>query len=504
LAGTDDGSGPFFSPDGEWIGFFAYGKLKKMPAGGGAPIPLADAPNSRGATWLPDDSIIFSPTFSSGLHRVRAAGGPVETLSTPDPTAGKYSHRWPQWLPDGRTLVFGLWTRAPHLYEKPSIALFDLETGEKRLLMPDGEFARYSPSGHLLLTRAGRLHTVGFDVEKLEIVDEPQPIPDVALIDHNTYAAHFAISDEGTLAYAPGSLTSERTLLWVDPNGDETAIEAPPRAYLGVRLSPNLRNIALAIEGETSDIWTFDLVNSQLRRLTFEGSNAYPIWTPDGEYLTFSSDRVGGLNLFQLPSDGTGQPEQLTRGELIAVPGSWSPDARYLAYSAYRQEDLAGDIWILPYAQGDEPYSFIDTPADERWAQFSPDGRWLAYVSNASADLDQVFIAPFPGPGPVHQVSTTGGRDPLWSVDGTQIFFRFGDQIFAADIDSSGDGEISTGRPRRLFEGRYRRPPGPLPNYHLAPDGRFLMLEGGDAPGALDHLHVVLDWWSGLELEDES
>lgn len=498
LPGGEDGSGPFFSPDGEWLGFFAYGKLKKIPAEGGVSIALADASNSRGATWMADDSIVFSPTFSSGLERVRASGGPVETLSVPDPSAGEYSHRWPQALPDGRTLLFGVWLRAPHLYERLSLGLFDTVTGEISRLLSDAEFAIYSPTGHLLLTREGRLHTVGFDVGALELRGEPRAIADIVLVDHNTHAAHYAISSEGTLAYVPGSLTSERHLVWVDAEGDVMAIDAPPRAYLGVRLSPDGRRIAVGVEAETADVWIYDLVNGHLRRLTFEGSNAFAVWSPDGEHLTFSSDRAGGLNLIHVRADGTGEPEQLTSGDWIAIPGSWSPDGRFLAYSAYHEDELAGDIWILPYADGGEPYQLDVTPADERWAQFSPDGRWLAYVSNAAAGLDQVYVVPFPGPGPVRQVSTAGGRDPLWSADGRRIFFRNGDRLLAVDFDPDSEGEPLIGRARMLFEGRFRRPPGPLPNYHLGPDGRFLMIRGGDAPEALDHLNLVLDWWSGI------
>ena len=490
ISGTDEGSGPFFSPDGGWIGFFAYGKLKKVPVAGGPPIDLADAPNSRGATWLPDGTIVFTPTFSAGLYRVAAAGGPVEQISTPDGTVGEYSHRWPHLLPDGRTLVLSIWLRAPHLGEGPYIGLFDLETGTKTPLLDDGEYAVYSRSGHLLHTRAGRLHAVDFDVDSLEIRGTPIAIPDVALIDHNTFAAHYAISREGTLVYVPGSLTSERSLVWVDREGNEVPISAPPRAYLGARLSPDGRRIAVAIETEEPDIWIYDLVNEHLRRLTFEHSNAYAIWSPDGEHLTFSSNRGGVFNLFRLRADGTGETEQITEGHTLAIPGSWSPDGRFLTYNSYNQGDLGADLWVLPFADGGEPYRFADTEADERWSQFSPDGRWIAYVTNA-AGLDQVYVAPFPGPGPLLQVSTEGGRDPLWSPDGRMLSYRLADQIWEVSFDTE---QARFGRPRLLFENRYRRPPGSIPNYHLHPDGRFLMLKGGDAPGALDQLNVVLGW----------
>jgi serine/threonine-protein kinase len=202
------------------------------------PITLADAPDSRGATWLPDASIVFTPTFGAGLQRVAAAGGAVEALSTPDPRAGEYSHRWPQGLPGARSLVFVNWTRAPQLIEHPAIALFGLESAAIHPLITDGEYAIYSPTGHLLYTRQGRLHAVTFDTESLRTVGAPQSITDVALVDHNTHAGHFAVSSEGTLVYLPGSLSSERTLSWVAADGAEVDVGAPPRAYVGARLSP--------------------------------------------------------------------------------------------------------------------------------------------------------------------------------------------------------------------------------------------------------------------------
>jgi Tol biopolymer transport system component len=493
LPGTEGASGPFFSPDGNWIGFFAFGKLKKIPATGGTPVVLADAPNARGATWTHDDQIIYAPSYSKGLHRVSASGGPTEVASVPDPENLEYSHRWPQRLPDQRTIVFLNWRR-PDM-DRGTISLLDLETGEIRPIL-EGEFAAYSESGHLVYTRAGHLHAVPFDVERGEVIGSPTALNDVALIDHNTAAAHFSISGEGTMVYVPGSLTTERRLVWVDREGNETEIDAPPRAYVGVRLSPDGRRLATTLEGETRDVWSYDFANSRLTRLSTEGNNLFPVWTPDGERLVVASDRGGSHQLYTISADGTGSPRALTTDVFIPFPGSVSGDGRLLAFNVLRRGDLHSDVWVVPMDGGESPRPFVDTDVDERWARFSPDGRWLAYVSDA-AGVDQILVAPVPGPGPHLQISTDGGRDPMWSHDGRSIFFRYANRFYEASFSGGDDPVI--GRPQFLFEGRYRRPPGSLPNYDVSADGRFLLIKGGEAAGDLDRFRVVLDWLSDLD-----
>ena len=494
LVGTEGGSGPFFSPSGQWIGFFAFGTLKKVPASGGTPVALADAPNARGATWTYDDQIIFTPNFSGGLVRIPAAGGKPEVLSVPDVSNAEYSHRWPHRLPDRKTILFLNWRR-PDL-DRGTISLLDLETGQRRAIL-EGEFGVYSESGHVVFTRAGHLHAVPFDVETLEVSGSPTPLNDVALIDHNTAAGHFSISTEGTMVYVVGSLTSERAMVWVGRDGEETEIDAPPRAYVGARLSPDGRRVATTLEGDMLDVWTYDLANSRLTRLTTEGNNAFPIWTPDGRQLIFSSDRSGEYELHVMAADGTGEPRALTSQGLKPFAGSISGDGRLVAYNVQRAADLFGDVRVLPWAEEGEPVGFVASEADERWANFSPDGRWLAYVSN-TAGVDQVYLAPFPGPGAHLPVSTSGGRDPIWARDGQALFFRYANDYF--EVAFSGGDDPVIGRPQLLFQGRYRRPPGSLPNWDVSASGRFLLIKGGEAVAELDSLRVVVGWLEDLGL----
>jgi len=530
IPGTEGASAPFFSPDGQWIGFFAGGKLKKVSVSGGASLALCDAPSGRGASWGPADTIFFTPTNGpTGILKVPAAGGTPQVLTTADAQKQEASHRWPEVLPGGKALFFVVFTGGGP--DTAQIVAQSLQTGERRVLVQGGTSPHYSPSGHLLYHRAGTLMAVPFDPVRLEVQGIPAPVLEGVMgTEGLAVAAHFTVSRNGTLVYVPGSgQAAERTLVWVDRKGAAQPLAAPLRAYAQPRLSPDGRRLAIEIEAGTRDLWVYDFAREALTRLTFEGNNGYPTWTPDGKKIAFQSFRAGrtALGLFWKLADGTGAEASLPTGEYNAGPGSWTPDGKVLAFWELNPSTLR-DIWALPMegdprqagTEGRKPRLFLRAPFNETAPTFSPDGRWLAYVSDESG-RNEVYVQPFPGPGgppPVGsssqgaqspgsgpqggkwQVSTEGGTGPVWNRNGRELFYRIGDRMMAVDV--TAQPAFAAGKPRLLFEARYDPDPGASyrANYDVAPDGqRFLMVKGPETTSQLTQVNMVLDWFEELK-----
>jgi serine/threonine-protein kinase len=298
IPGTEDAITAFLSPDGLWAGFYGRGKLEKISLGGGVPVPLCEVQNGWGASWGDGETILFSPTATSGLSRVSASGGSPSVVTTPDANRGEVSHRWPEFLPGGRAALFTIWTGSS---QNARIALLSLETGEQRVLLEGTSFARYSATGHIVYARDGRLGAVPFDLEKLEVTGPPIPISLALMTQPEVGTAHFALSGDGSLAYVPGAGPPGRTLMWVDRDGSTRNLEAPRRAYEHPRLSPDGKRVAVTITDEPTHVWTYDLERDTLSRLTApEGRQ--PVWTPDGESITF---RSGPFDIVEQASDGS-------------------------------------------------------------------------------------------------------------------------------------------------------------------------------------------------------
>ena len=497
IPGTERGVNPFFSPEGQWVGFFADGKLKKVSISGGSPLTLCDAPNPRGASWGPNNTIVFAPTSSSALWQVSADGGTPQPLTTLDSQRDERSHRWPQILP-GSTAVLFTAARSGGTMDEGQIVAQSLETSERRLLIQGGTFPHYLPTGHLIYARAGTLLAVLFDLARLEVTGDPVPIVE-EVRQSARGAAQFSFSSLGSLVYLSGGLgDAQRTLVWVDRQGAAQPLMAPLRPYLQPHLSPDGRQLAVEIEGTKRDIWVYEIPRETLTRLTFEGIQSQtPAWTPDGQRVTFSSARGRSFNLFWRPADGSGTEERLMTSEELPISLSWSPDGRLLGFCQLHPTTL-WDIWLLPLEGERQPHPFLQTPFNETAPTFSPDGRWLAYVSDESGRFE-IYVQPFPGPGRKLQISIEGGTEPLWAPNGRELFYRSenGQRMMAVDITT--EPAFNAGKPRLLFEGRYdtRRTIGYGANYDVTANGqRFVMIRGEEGQG---QINVVLNWFEELK-----
>jgi len=507
IPATEDAFAPFFSPDGEWVGFFAQGKLKKVPLSGGAPLALCDAPQGPSGSWGPDDAIIFTPNTvaGTGLWRVPAGGGSAKAITTPDAKAREHSHRWPQILPGGKAVLFTVFTGSSP--DENRISVLRLDTGERRVVMDGASCGRYVPTGHLVYARSGGLLAAPFDLRRLQVTGRQVPILE-GVMTSSTGAAHFSFSSAGSLAYVPGSLmAAPRAMVWVDRKGATTQIARVAGA--AARASPDGRRIALHVVGQANhDIWIYDLARDALTRLTFDPSaDADPVWTPDGKRVVFRSVRTGAGNLWWKAADGSGAEERLTDSPNTQIPTSFSSDGKWLAY----QESTSGgvvDIVVLPVtlpvnqastpgAADRKPKPFLQTPFWEGEAQFAPGPggpRWLAYVSNETGRYE-IYVQPFPGPGGKWQISAGGGREPAWSPNGRELFYRNGNQVMAVEVTPGTS--FTAGKPRLLFEGQYFSYPGFI-NFDAAPDGqRFLLLAAPEA--ALTQLHLIQNWFEELK-----
>jgi Tol biopolymer transport system component len=488
LAGTESvNSPPTWSPDSRFIAFVAEGKLKKIPAAGG-PVQTVAEPVVGGIAWGSSGVILFNRTLGP-LYRVPEAGGAAVQATELDTTAKEMGHVLASFLPDGEHYLF--LARGPRP-DQSSVYVGSLESKERTRVLEDASAAIHVQPGYLIFHRDGTLMAQPFDADRLTTAGDAVPIAEDVQFSPVTRTASFTASQTGTIAYRAATEAPPRTLVWVSRNGTEQPIPAPPRGYQQPRLSPDGGRIAVDIAEQGSQIWIYDISRDTLTRLTFQGSdNELVIWMPNGKLVTYFSNQGGPLNLFSQAVDGSSGPERLTTSPVAHAAMSWSPDGRRLAFT----EASAGgnrDILVLDTAVG-KVAPFIKTEFAEGGAQFSPDGRFIAYISNESGRAE-VYVQPYPGPGGKWQISTDGGTEPRWNRNGRELFYRSGDRMMVVPVSTAST--FSAGRPQMLFERRYpsTQLPQTAPHYDVSADGqRFLMVKEGErGPGA--PINVVLNW----------
>ena len=500
IAGTEGGINPFLSPDSRWVGFWADGKLEKVPVDGGVPGTLCHASGISGASWGPGDIIVFAD--GTALYKVSADGGMVESLTSPDPKREAGCYRLPSWLPNGKAVLFTV-MRYPW-DSQPRLALLNLDTREWHVLLPDGADAKYVPTGHLVFLRQGTLMVARFDAATMQVIGQPSPVVGnvmqaiVPWGNQNTGAGQFDVSDSGSLVYAAGGVLPDmqNSLVWVDQSGFEQPVTPLHLPFQAPRLSPDGQRIAYVTAGREWRVFIYDLNTGTNSRLTHEGMSSRAIWTPDGKRIVFLWQDPLALNLFSQPYDGSSPMERLTTSQYDQYPGSWSSDGKTLAL-VESQQNTADDIAVMDVPSG-RVTPFLNSQYSEEYPEFSPDGRWIAYVSDESA-RDEVYVRPFPGPGMKHQVSSQGGVQPLWARNGRQLFYRRQDQVWAVDVRT--DGGFSTGKPRLLFERPGYSPGIPTRSYDLSQDGqRFLMVKLEQRkPAPVTEMTLVQNWFEELK-----
>jgi serine/threonine-protein kinase len=499
-------SGPFVSPDGQWVGFFDDNNLKKVAITGGPAITIALANGDhRGATWAPDNTIIFATGSTGTLRRVSASGGMSEVLA--DPAQGEANHAWPEILPGGGAVLFTITSQTGGL-DAAQVAVRDLRTGTQQILFRGGSHAHYVASGHLLYFAAGTLRAVPFDLRRLETHGTAVPVVSGLA---TTAAGDFAVSMDGTLVYvqAPADLAerSARTLVWVDRRGKEEPIPAPPRTYTYPRLSPDGTRVALDIRDQQNDVWIWDLRRATLTRLSIEpGLDQSPVWTPDSRRLIFSSNRAGQLNLWWQAADGTGPAERLTTSSITQNPTGSAPDGTAVVFYENTLTMGGRDLMRLALDGTRKVTPLVQTKFDEQNGGVSPDGRWLAYQSDSSGRFE-IYVRPFPNVSAGQWlVSTAGGRQPLWARSGKELFYVGPDSLLMRVSVEARGATWNAGTPIQLFEGRsfffnignatFGR------TYDVSPDGqRFLMIKaiGADPATAPPNIIVVQHWVDELK-----
>jgi serine/threonine protein kinase/Tol biopolymer transport system component len=471
LNGTEDSQGPFFSPDGRWIGFFSAGKLRKILVEGGSPISLCDAvPGStRGGTWGENGTIIAALGDTRALSRIAASGGTPEPITKLDAVKKEQTHRFPHFLPGGKALLF-VASEGSNQFDEATIEVQTLADGARKTLVQGGTFPRYHASGYLLYTNKQTLFAAPFDVNRLQLTGTATPVLDGVHYTPNIGYSQFDISRDGTLAYRKGVGSDGRTFEWFDASGRSTPLLPKPARYGSFRFSPDGTRLALSLEGA---IWIYELARETMTRVTFTGSADSPVWTPDGKYIVFRHQGIWSIR-----ADG-GSKEQPLLQLAASMPMSFTPDGKTLSYT------VQPNLWGVPIEEvsgrlrAGTPRQLANAPGISS-AMFSPDGKWVAY-SSFETGRAEVFVRASNGEGAKWQVSNAGGVGPRWSPDGRELYWRGEDQrIIAASYSRQGE-TIQMSKPRFWSE---QRLPGSLASVALLdlhPDGkRFAVVQPPD------------------------
>jgi Tol biopolymer transport system component len=521
VPGTNvDPASPFFSPDGQWLGFSSMtsGALQKIPVAGGTPLTICKA-NSLGAHW-DGDTVVFAT--NQGIMRVPSDGGePTLVVKVGDTPLAL----GPQLLDNGRLLLYTIAAEGgPLRWDTAEIIVQSLTSGERRVVARGGSAARYLPTGlrqkggrpsqgHLVYVVGNALMAVPFDLARLETRGAP-----VMVVEHvassiggfGSGIAHYSVSATGMLAYVPGTagVGVPQRIAFATRDGRIEAIDVPLQPYVHPRVAPDGRHLAVGTDDSRgADVWVYDLkARGSLRRLTFAGRNLFPIWTPDGRFITFQSDRDGDRAIFRQPADGSGPAERLTKPEAGGAhePESWSPDGKILSMSVIRRGESG--VWTTTMEPGAKAMVIANTPAVEKHSSFSADGRWLAYmVTTTGSNTQQVFVEPYPPTGAKYQVTSTGGsRTPVFSADGKELFFHQPGSNRLTVVDIRAEKGLTFGTPVPLpIEDTIH--PIAQRNYDVSPDGKQLLVvlpaqtaqtSAGRAEQA--QINVVLNWFDEL------
>ena len=488
IPGTSGASSPFFSPDGQWVAFFAEGKLKKVSVNGGPPFTLCEAAGNLGGSWGADDTIVFSASGNGGLLRVSAAGGAPEQITKPDTAQGDLAHLWPRHLTDGKAVFF---TSERGEVEGSSIEAYIPATGQRKKLIGRASQPRYTPTGHLVFNREGTLMAAPFDADRMEVTGPASPVIESVLTEFTL--GQFSISNNGLLVYVPGGALIDYTIVQADRKGTIRRLTKFWRGFEDMNLSPDGRRVAFTLEEETADIWVYDIGRDTLTRLTFEPPNRDPVWSSDGQRIFYYSLKNGKHGLYSRPADGGGSEVELFSTSKFVDPGSASHDGKLFLF-AVTNPNTGEDLWVLPLEGDRKPRPFLQDPFSQNYPRFSPDDRWVAYVSNETG-RQEVFLQAFPSGGAKLQISTEGGVQPIWSRSGRELFYRQGAKIMSVSLTMNPTPSAS--KPVPFFSLASRAS---LRSYDITPDAQhFILIQPSERLAAPTELHLVVGWFEELK-----
>jgi Tol biopolymer transport system component len=503
LPGTKGAWYPFWSPDSKHIGFFQGGKMMKIAAAGGPALTVCDAPSGRLGTWNEDNTIVFSPHFRRVLMRVSAAGGMPDTLTALDTTASDQTHRWPWFLPDGQHYLYFARTGSGSGSEKDAICLRSLDgTVYKRLIMTSSNVA-YA-AGHVLYMRNSTLMAHPFDDGALEFTGDAFPIAENVSFNNQFSRGSFSVSETGILVYQSGAFVEGSLLMTYSREGIVLDTIGEPTSMFDFSLSNDETRLLMDIQDVNAnnwDIWSYDLNRGIRTRLTFAAADdGSGIWHPNNKQFVFGSERANDKwSMFTKATNGVGEASALldTSSSIERWPTDWSSDGNYIVFQQNGGEKTDEDLWALPLVGDQLPIQLTDSEFDEYEGALSPDGRWLAYVSEESGK-QEVYVAPFPGMGSKWQVSASEGDRPRWRRDGKELFYlNNSDEIMAASVDGSGSS-FEIGKVVKLFKITPQRP-GNL--YQVYGDGQKFIVNTNIAPTDISTITLVTNW--DMELPEE-
>jgi serine/threonine-protein kinase len=494
IPGTEGGAGPFFSHDGQSIGFFADGKLKKVSLSGGPPIVLCEARGNNGASWGADDTILFTPSVTDGIWRISASGGRPHLVTIPDAAHNEKSHRFPELLPGERAAMFHTHFSDIASLADARIELLRFDTGERRTIVEGGQDAHYVSSGHIVYLHGDSLMAVPFDLDRLTVTGPPTSVA-TGMMPSEWGVRHFGISSNGLFIYVAGHQQSTaRTLAWVDRRGQVQPIDGMTAPFIETQLSADGAKAAVRVAAANDQVWIYEFQRNVWNRLTYQWDGTSLVWTPDGRRITLAASRTGRpWNLFSMPSNDGSAVTRLLTSERPQRPTSWSPDGSVLAFTE-TGASTSDDIWTWKVTEA-APRVFLRSAFAEGEAHFSPDGQWIAYTSNESG-RSEVYVRKFPASPGQWRISSDGGEWPVWARSGREIFYR-------TPLDSSrsrqlmsvfvnGEPSFLAATPRVLFDASLfgRR-------FDVDRSGRrFLMIRYPQEPPR--EFHMVTNWFAEL------
>lgn len=505
LQGTEGASFPFWSPDNRFIGFFANNKLKRVERTGGPPFTICEIVTPRGASWGKDGKIVLPVDQITGLSVVPESGGTPVTITELDTVRMEQTHRYPYFLPDGKHfLYFARTTASGSGSALDAICIGAVDGSVNKRLLTGISNAAYA-NGYLLYMRENALMAHAFDPGSMELEGDPVPIAESLDFSTRYSVASFSVSQNGVLVYLGKSSGSAPELALFDVQGKKKASFGQPEVFVTAKLSPDMNTIALdlyEISARNADVWLLDIVRGVRTRFTFDGSvDAYPVWSPDGKRIAFSSNRHSRYDLYEKNADGAADERLIFASSFLKTPSDWSRDGKFLLFTSNGDQESKADLFVVPMVGDRTPFPFVQTEFSEGAGAFSPDGKWVAYQSNESGK-NEVYVRPFPGPGAKWQVSNNGGFAPRWNENGREIYYLNRAKVMAADVHGR-DQNFTVGAVREYFDptvvsgvsiqlgaGTFR---------DISPDGRSILLSVTKGRLATAPLTLVMNWHEALK-----